>query len=250
MFVTTALVLFTAFLASADGSPSLNSVAQPTKNTDAGASKSNIQAGYGKFSIFKNVKVPTGAFWRSNGLRYSACSLQQKRTIASAVKKAQGYVRAASEHLESHPDGSPLYARWFGSFDEDIYSRLNTSISQIGELGAGWEYTCDKVCLGHLAWVNVDQPGIFNICPEFWKAFLKESDLLAALIIEEGTRFKDVLGTNNGTHGFTQSARLARLNPDRASENAQNHRWFYIDAWKMKRLALLLQYPKNKEGSK
>ncbi|KDN46888.1 hypothetical protein RSAG8_03965, partial [Rhizoctonia solani AG-8 WAC10335] len=138
MLVTAAFVLFTALLASADGS-------RTAGVTDVGASGVEIQAGYGKRMLSKTAKALSGALPSRKTPRYAGCSAEQQKEIVTAVKGARGYASAASTHLKSNPQGSTLYTRWFGTFDQSLYNVIlggfdvssSSSLSEVNRLMYG-----------------------------------------------------------------------------------------------------------------
>ncbi|CAE6377872.1 unnamed protein product [Rhizoctonia solani] len=223
MLVTTAFILFTALLASADTSSSPRPIDQPAGVAKVTSTEAKIQ---GKLSSY-----PRGGYY--------GCSPRQEKELSRAIKEVQGYARSAYKDLKINPTGSPLYTRWFGSYQPSVYRSVLKSSTQLRTLPQGWRYECRQTCTPdkhskRLAWINTKWPGLINLCPDFWDTTAQHSNLRAFTIIQEGTRFKEVSGTHKMEYGYHNSTELAKENPFAAGNNADNHAYFLLGAWSKK----------------
>ncbi|EUC59250.1 peptidyl-lys metalloendopeptidase, partial [Rhizoctonia solani AG-3 Rhs1AP] len=238
MFITAAFVLFTALLASADSAP-------PSMPINGPAGIDHVPAAKGKhFSLEKaHVSPKTSPLSKRARASYYDCSPGQKQQIISAVEEAQKYATAAYRHLKSNRNNSTLYTEWFGEYDHKSYNSVLKSSSKLRKLPQSWKYLCQRDCpedrdsrqridsKKRIAWVNKKLPGTFNICPAFWKLPpVKNSNLKAFNIIQEGTHFREVLGTVNYEYSYSDCLELA-AQPDRARMNGPNYAYFILGAW-------------------
>ncbi|CAE6527834.1 unnamed protein product [Rhizoctonia solani] len=217
MLVTAAFVLFTALLASADGSLSLKPVGRTAGVTDIGASG-------GKRMLSKTAKALSGALPSRKTPRYAGCSAEQQKKIVTAVKGAQGYASAASTHLKSNSQGSTLYTRWFGTFDQSLYNVILGGFDRFFKQSNKWTYDCTCTNSELFVKVSTNRPGIVD--PP-----APGHDFRAFAIIREGVRFNEVFGAINHILGLQPSLALAKENNGRAAYNADNNAYFALEAY-------------------
>ncbi|EUC57259.1 peptidyl-lys metalloendopeptidase, putative, partial [Rhizoctonia solani AG-3 Rhs1AP] len=219
------ICLLAVFLTSVKGSPPLKPF-----NPSVGIANDAVDDAKTQEEIFsfKDAKAPSGAFTLSK-LNYTGCAPDQGEEIVNTIKKAQSHASAARKLLGTYPKGL-LYTRWFGKFNPTVYGYALQSSSRLSKLPAQWQYKCQSECPKgrdntRLSYIRVQQPNIFNVCPDFW---LTNStlDMRVFNLIQEGACFIEVLGASYIEHGRNESMKLAAANPIGAGMNSDNHAFF------------------------
>jgi len=158
------------------------------------------------------------------------CSASQKTSISSAVSGAGTYATNAYNYLAtfSSPSTSQRYLKWFGKYSSSGWSTAKTHYAN--EMNA-WNtaaITVDCSCTdsGTYAYVYPTQPYKIYVCGAFWSAPMTGTDSKAGTLVHEMSHFNVIAGTNDWAYGQTAAAKLARSNPTKALDNADNHEYF------------------------
>jgi len=118
---------------------------------------------------------------------------------------------------------SSLYTTWFGSHTS---SRFNKVVSDFGAINGNIRrsrYACDRTCPGVYAYVYPsDSSQTIYLCDVFWSRPSERAET----IVHEVSHFNRVAGTDDWAYGENACRNLARSNPARAVDNADNMCYF------------------------
>ncbi|CAE6336385.1 unnamed protein product [Rhizoctonia solani] len=157
---------------------------------------------------------------------YKGCSAQQQLLINLAVDSANEYVANATTYLDGISSGTPRYTEWFGAFGPTRFDRVKSHFTSIGTDAASSIYDCSCKKTAVYAYVYQDSPGYVNLCDAFWAAPDTGTNSRAGTIVHEQSHFAVNGGTDDHVYGPVSAQTLAKLDPDQAIDNADNHEYF------------------------
>lgn len=171
----------------------------------------------------------SGAVTKAGSVQYASCSSSQQTALSSAHSAAKTYSSNSLGYLNAGTTGS-RYTTWFGSYTATRYSTVRSHFSSINNalqnLTTTYDCYCTPSAASAFAYVYPNQPYIIHLCNAFWSAANTGTDSRAGTIIHEMSHFTVNGGTDDHAYGQTAAKNLARTNPKRAIDNADNHEYF------------------------
>lgn len=162
-------------------------------------------------------------------LGYASCSASRQSTINTAHNSAKTYASNALTYLNAGKTGS-RYTTWFGSYTSSRYSTVKSHFSKINNVLQNLTTTYDCYCMpsaaSAYAYVYPNESYRIHLCNAFWSAPNTGTDSRAGTIVHEQSHFTANGGTDDHAYGQTAAKNLARTNPARATDNADNHEYF------------------------
>jgi len=156
------------------------------------------------------------------------CSSSQKSDLKSAVGAATTYSKESASYLHGTPGGTDRYVQWFGAFTASRWDTAQSHFDAEKNAFKTKPLTLDCSCTDSntYAYVYANQPYKIYLCGAFWRAPMTGTDSKGGTLVHEMSHFTVVAGTHDWAYGQTAAANLARTNPDRALDNADNHEYF------------------------
>jgi peptidyl-Lys metalloendopeptidase len=156
------------------------------------------------------------------------CTSSEKTTLVSAVNAATNYATQANSYLSRTPSGTQRYVKWFGTFSSSRWNTVHTHFTNEENAFKNKPLTLDCSCndSGVYAYVYPNSPYKIYLCGAFWSAPMTGTDSKGGTLIHEMSHFTVVAGTDDWAYGQSAAANLARNNPTRAVDNADNHEYF------------------------
>jgi hypothetical protein len=173
-----------------------------------------------------------------------ACSPQQVAAITAALAQARSRITAGVRMLSEEPE-HPHVRMWFGTAPRNmvlnVLSRTGTRLSST----AGVELHCNDTsrCVGAVtayaqyltrtlvdaqgrpaASYRLDEGQVLGVCPAFFRAGMDGTGTRWGILVHEATHF--AAATRDHVYGRTAALALARTDPARALENADNYMLF------------------------
>lgn len=155
------------------------------------------------------------------------CTSSEKTTLVSAVDAATNYATTSNSYL-STPSATQRYTKWFGSLTTSRWNTVNSHYVNIESAFKTKPLTLDCSCndSGTYAYVYANSPYKIYLCGAFWSAPMTGTDSKGGTLVHEMSHFTVVAGTDDWAYGQSAAANLARTNPTRAVDNADNHEYF------------------------
>ena len=170
-----------------------------------------------------------GATPMAGSISYTgACTSTQKSTLSSAVSAARSYSGNSSSYLNGIASGTQRYTKWFGSYSSSRLSTARSHFSNIAYAFNNAALTLDCSCKdsGTYAYVYPSQPYKIYVCGAFWNAPMTGTDSKGGTLVHEMSHFYVVASTDDWAYGQSAAASLAKSNPTKALDNADNHEYF------------------------
>lgn len=165
----------------------------------------------------------------TQGISYTGgCSSSRQSTLASAVSAATTYSSNAYSYLSGSGSGTQRYVKWFGSYTSSRWATAKSHYSAIKSAFTTQNVTLDCSCTdsGTYAYVYPTQPYKIYVCGAFWNAPMTGTDSKGGTLVHEMSHFNVVASTDDWAYGQTAAANLAKSNPTKALDNADNHEYF------------------------
>jgi peptidyl-Lys metalloendopeptidase len=158
----------------------------------------------------------------------SNCSTTQRSSISAGVTQASAYANESTSYLSGTPSGTPRYTTWFGKYS---LTNWNTAKSHFVNIKGALDtkplvFDCGCTETGTFAYVYPNQPYKIYLCGAFWSAPTKGTDSKGGTLIHELSHFTVIAGTQDNVYGQTGAKNLAKTNPTKALNNADNHEYF------------------------
>lgn len=155
-----------------------------------------------------------------------ACAAEHEAVIAESLAIARTRIAAAIRFIE-HDPAHPHVRRWFGSAPpEEVAGRLRRTAAWLAAPG-GMALHCNdpQVCRvgGRMAYVSTAR-GLLGLCPAFFRAAATGFDTHWGVLIHEASHI--AAGTRDHAYGPQATQILAKEDPARAAENADNYEYF------------------------
>lgn len=180
-------------------------------------------------SYYRNIGLNNAPVVLSKALGYASCSTSQQSTIGTAHNSAKTYASNSLSYLNAGNTGA-RYTTWFGSYSSTRYSTVKSHFSKINNVLQNLTTTYDCYCTpsaaSAFAYVYPGEAYRIHLCNAFWSAPNTGTDSKAGTIIHEQSHFTVNGGTDDHVYGQTGAKNLARTNPKRATDNADNHEYF------------------------
>jgi len=151
------------------------------------------------------------------------CSDEEKDQMAEAAASQKIMIGHAVGGIEGD---SPTYREWMGAFSNSRHQTARECVSEIHQ-NIVVNYACDDMA-GVFAYVYPnDLSHTIYCCSVFWTVPVEGGyDTKAGTLIHELSHFNNICGTDDWAYGVTNARALARSNPDRAINNADNYEYF------------------------
>ena len=174
----------------------------------------------------------------------AACSPQQVALITAALTQARSRIAAGIRMLAEAPDHPHVRLR-FGTAPRatvlNVLQRTGTRLSST----AGIEFQCNEParCTGAVtayaqvvtrtlvdaqgrpvASFRLDEGQVLGVCPAFFRAGMEGAGTRWGILVHEATHF--AAATQDHAYGPAAAQALARSDPARAAENADNYMLF------------------------
>lgn len=165
----------------------------------------------------------------ASSITYAAnCSTSRRTQIASGVSAASTMANGANTYLAGTPSGTTRYVTWFGKYSSTNWNTAKTHYTKIkGALDSKpLSFDCGCTESGTYAYVYPDQPYKIYLCGAFWSAPTTGTDSKGGTIVHELSHFTAVAGTDDHAYGQSAAKSLAKSNPTKALDNADNHEYF------------------------
>jgi hypothetical protein len=115
------------------------------------------------------------------------------------------------------------YVTWFGEFEQSRYDHVRSIFSSEASQFSGETVTIDCDCDDSAyAYVYPDDAYNIHVCKAFWNADLTGIDSMAGTLVHESSHFTVNGGTDDHVYGVSEGQELARSDPEKASNNADN----------------------------
>ncbi len=154
-----------------------------------------------------------------------ACVAEHQAVITEAVAVARDRVQAGLALLRDQPRHEHI-RRWFGTTPpEQVAARLQATAAWL-DAAAGARLQCNDPpgCKsGRLAYA-APFAKVLGLCPAFFRARLEGFDSRWGILLHEVTHL--AAGTRDHAYGRRAAAVLAKDDPARAAENADNYEYF------------------------
>lgn len=201
-----------------------------------------IEAGLGKVVVSNEVRVWVEGRtmvppWQeesntdlitAGSLTYSKCSSSQQPTVKQAYDAANVYSDGAATYLNGSPSATNRYVTWFGTYSLNGWNTAKSHFLAIQDAYDNKAVVIDCSCkkVGVYAYVYANQPYKIYVCGAFWNAPLTGTDSKGGTLIHEMSHFTVVAGTDDWAYGQTDAKALAKSDPAKALDNADNHEYF------------------------
>jgi len=147
-------------------------------------------------------------------------------TAGNAQRTMSGYGLDEANRRETE-----TYLTWMGAFANGRHTKVANCISTITDSPQG-PYACDDEPNVFAYVYPSDKTHTIYVCGAFWKAPVSGGfDTRAGTLIHELSHFDDICDTNDWVYGVNGAKNLARTNPDRAVNNADNYEYFCESVW-------------------
>ncbi|ATB33411.1 M35 family metallo-endopeptidase [Melittangium boletus] len=162
------------------------------------------------------------------GLSFTGCSSTRQTQIRSAWTAAKNYASTAVSYLNGISSGTTRYTTWFGAYSTTHRNTARSHFTKINSALSTALLTVDCTCTdtGTYAYVYPSSPYRIYVCGAFWSASPAGTDSQAGTLVHEVSHFNVVASTNDHAYGQGNAKSLARSNPSRALNNADNHEYF------------------------
>jgi len=164
----------------------------------------------------------------AQGLSFTGCSSTRQTQIRAAWTAAKSYASNAASYLNGISSGTARYTTWFGAYSTSNRNTARSHFTKINNALNTAALTVDCTCTdaGTYAYVYPTSPYRIYVCGAFWSASTTGTDSQAGTLVHEMSHFNVVASTNDHAYGQGNAKSLARSNPSRALNNADNHEYF------------------------
>jgi len=123
------------------------------------------------------------------------------------------------------------YDEWFGAYNDQRWGAAEEAIRLIYQ-NTVVQYRCDDMANVYAYVYPADATHTIYLCSAFWPAPTAGGwDTKAGTIIHELSHFNNIGGTGDWAYGTAAARNLARTNPTRAVNNADNFEYFSESLW-------------------
>ena len=169
---------------------------------------------------------------------FNGCSVSQQAILVNDIDVAEAAAQRAYQGLQQlsveQRATSPRYLRWFGTYSparfQEVLDTLGKTYFALRDQQIGLE--CNSSC-GDLASVFPNDEFNIQLCPPYFSqpsvaASSDPDSSRSGTLIHELTHFTSVGNTQDYAYFTTASLALARNNPARAVDNADNY-YFFVE---------------------
>jgi peptidyl-Lys metalloendopeptidase len=154
-----------------------------------------------------------------------ACTAEHRAVIEEAAGIARQRIAIAIRLVQQQPD-HPHVVRWFGSAPRDRVAATLRSTEAWLAPPQRLKMLCNDppACRGPRMAYALPPRQIVGLCPAFFRASLAGQDNRWGILIHEASHI--AAGTGDHAYGPNAAAVLAKTDPARAAENADNYEYF------------------------
>jgi len=155
-----------------------------------------------------------------------ACAPAHDQAIEAAFVTARARMADAIALIEREP-GHPQVQRWFGSAPPaEVAHRLRRTAAWLAKPAGAQPLCNDQAGCGpaHRMAYAAPSRGLLGLCPSFFRAADSGFDTRWGVLIHEASHI--AAGTRDHVYGPQAAAILAKQDPMRAAENADNYEYF------------------------
>lgn len=163
---------------------------------------------------------------------YYGCSSSQQSTLSTALSNATTISGKAKTWLANNPSGGAYFVKWFGAYTSARFSTVTSHFNAIYSsfTTKSIDFDCSTCTMTNAyAYVYATQPYRIYLCGYFWKAPATGRDSKAGTLVHEDSHFNVVASTSDYVYGETKALQLAKTQPKKAINNADNHEYFAED---------------------
>jgi len=175
-----------------------------------------------EIAIVKPPPAPTSAA----DLPGPVCAPEHNQAIQAALATARERMAAAIALIEREPNHAQVQ-RWFGAAPPaEVTDRLRRTAAWLAK-PSGMQLRCnDQAGCGPAQRMAYTAPsrGLLGLCPSFFRAGDSGFDTRWGVLIHEASHI--AAGTRDHAYGPQAAAILAKSDPMRAAENADNYEYF------------------------
>jgi len=157
------------------------------------------------------------------------CTNTQQNTLTTAKANATTISGKALSYLDGNKDPDLLYKNWFDYYGtvNNGWSTASSHFSAINDAFLTKPVQFDCSCKQrYYAYVYPSQPYKIYLCSVFWTAPNLGTDSKAGTLVHEMSHFNVTAGTDDYVYGSTGALSLAKTDPGKALNNADNHEYF------------------------
>jgi hypothetical protein len=169
--------------------------------------------------------APGHAFGHAADIAGPVCVAQHRALIEEALGVARARTEEAARLVASQPN-HPHITRWFGTAPRaEIASRLQRTAARLAQPDT-FKVLCNDppACTGSRMAYASAQRGVVGLCPGFFRASMDGYDTRWGILVHEASHL--AAETNDHAYGPTAALALAKDDPRRAAENADNLEYF------------------------
>ena len=161
---------------------------------------------------------------------------RHKADLKGSLEKQKELLEAKRKELQRWDDGDKeKFEKWFGSRDEKARKEIQDRIDKTLELNKNYKVDNFKPASpekeGRFAYTNPNDPNkTIYIDKAFHGAPMTGTDSKAGVITHEMSHFKVVGGTVDHIYGTDNAKLLAKANPTKALQNADNFEYYVENA--------------------
>jgi len=161
---------------------------------------------------------------------FIGCSASQGNIVAAAIPRARTISQNVLNYMNSQCDSA--YLTWMGQYANS--NRWQTVQGNFGRITPRMVAQMNADCSGSGCGSGVfafvyptDSTLTVHLCSAFWSASPTPAfDSQPGTLVHEMSHFRVVAGTQDFAYGTSAAQNLARTNPARAIQNADNHEYF------------------------
>lgn len=160
---------------------------------------------------------------------YDNCTPDKMKIVSDADAKASriaGEIPGCLKELTSSE--KKQYETWFGTFDQTRFDEVVDHFKKIGKAFSEGNitYNCNGPMCKNSWYAYVYKGGKVEVflCPQFWNAEETGTDTKFGVLIHEVSH--EVADTDDYVYGVPGCKNLAKTDPDKAVDNADNHEYF------------------------
>jgi len=157
------------------------------------------------------------------------CSTTENNQINSAASQQKPMINNAVQRINE--GDSATFTEWFGEYTNERWNTVRDGINSIAD-NSVVAYKCDDRT-GVYAYVYpTDSSHTIYCCKVFWNIpVVGGFDTKAGTLIHELSHFNNIAATRDWVYGTPGARDLARSNPTRAVNNADNYEYFSESLW-------------------
>jgi peptidyl-Lys metalloendopeptidase len=170
-------------------------------------------------------RKPGAALRHAADIAGPACAAEHRALIEEARAVARQRLAAAIALVQQSPDHAHL-RRWFGTAPpQEVGLRLQRTADWLGE-PERFKLLCNDppACRGPRMAYAAPSRRIVGLCPAFFRARMEGFDNRWGVLIHEASHL--AAGTDDHAYGVTAALILAKQDPRRAAQNADNFEYF------------------------